>query len=119
MGLSVSYDAYDGSYSLFDAFRTKLASLVGINLNQMEGFGGVTSWTPYEHDGICALLNHSDCEGQIEAEKLEALGSRLRELVATKPDGPCGKRPSWHAMANRFAEACECAAAVGHPLVFD
>ena len=38
MGLSISYEAFNGAYSSFHRFRVELAKRMGISLNLMRGF---------------------------------------------------------------------------------
>jgi hypothetical protein len=76
-------------------------------------------WDRYESDPICALLNHSDCEGTIDVKDLLPLAARLRELVEKNEDENLGGHcPSWKEAAIQFAEGCEAAAAQNEPLDF-
>ena len=52
-----------GSYGGFGHFRETLAEAMGMNLNDMVGFGGKIEWTGYEP--FYYLLDHSDCAGEI------------------------------------------------------
>jgi hypothetical protein len=70
MGLDITVEGGDdqfsfraGSYSGFDEWRKWLASIAGIELDKMMGFGGSIQWkkdTPFRE-----LLHHSDCDGTL------------------------------------------------------
>lgn len=60
-----------GSYSGFNIWRKKLASLVGINLDKMKGFEGTNEWE--ENTPFIELLNHSDCDGDLTYSECEEL----------------------------------------------
>jgi len=69
------------SYSGFDEFRTRLAKEVGLDLDQMVGFGGSHAWEL--DDPITLLLNHSDCDGSLSPIECDQIAPRLQELVST------------------------------------
>lgn len=48
------------SYSGFHRFRQRLAAEIGIELEEMQGFGGDKEWD--EKQPLTPLLTHSDCE---------------------------------------------------------
>jgi hypothetical protein len=75
------------SYSGFGEFRNELASLVGIELHAMEGFGGELPWSSVKPDAINILLDHSDCDGKLTAEECRAIAPRLLELAPQLKDG--------------------------------
>jgi hypothetical protein len=52
-----------GAYSGFGEFREKLAKIIGVNLDNMVGFGGQVIWT--KNEPFYELLNHSDCDGEL------------------------------------------------------
>ena len=62
MGLHTTHGCYNGSYSGFGTERRKLAKLLGFELGDMEGFGGIESWKEINHP-LIPLLNHPDYEG--------------------------------------------------------
>ena len=70
------------SYSGFNRFRTKIAALLGIQLDAMSGFGGITAWTTFEDDPIHIFLNHSDCDGKLLPEECAKIAPRLKALIA-------------------------------------
>lgn len=72
MGLGTTHNCWHGAYSSFNRFRHSLASQIGINLDEYIGYGekGTKELYSIEH-GIQPLLNHSDCDGELN--NLEAL----------------------------------------------
>lgn len=87
MGLDIILREDPGRYHVrfgycdFNEYRRFLASLIGINLDEMWGYGGTKSWGPYRDDPLTVLLDHSDCDGEIEPEDAEPLADRLKELI--------------------------------------
>ena len=84
MGLDFVGSNARWSYSGFSSFRRKLASEVGVTLNNMDGFGGSQEW-PKLKDPVLVLLNHSDCDGHLTPKECSKLAPRLRELVKDWP----------------------------------
>jgi len=76
-------------------------------------------WRALRPDPIHALLNHSDCEGEIPVEDCLPLAARLEEVADLLPD-----EPKWHrgasarAKALQFAAGLREAAAAGEPVEF-
>lgn len=68
------------AYSGFMRFRTRLAEQIGINLKEMEMFGGTKSWKDII-DPIKPFLAHSDCDGILTPEECAMIAPRLRQLV--------------------------------------
>jgi hypothetical protein len=60
-----------GSYNGFHEWRVALASLNGMDLTEMEGFGGDKRWTRKEP--FYELLSHCDCEGDLTEEECREL----------------------------------------------
>ncbi|MBI3896432.1 MAG: hypothetical protein HY313_10935 [Acidobacteria bacterium] len=56
------YSERISDYSDFHAFRVAWAALLGIDLDQMDGYGGPESW---EGKPLQSFFNLSDCEGKI------------------------------------------------------
>lgn len=85
MGLVFSHGDVRWSYIAFRVFRKKLAKEIGIDLDNMKGFGGNI---PFENfnDNIIPLLNHSDCDGELTVEECKRVALRLRELVSSWSD---------------------------------
>ncbi|WP_405824584.1 hypothetical protein OG705_30115 [Streptomyces sp. NBC_00838] len=68
------------SYSGFGIFRRALAEHIGIDLTQMQNFGGTTNWgtvtSPLRH-----LLEQADDSGELTARQARELAPALREAV--------------------------------------
>lgn len=67
-------------YQGFNKMRERLAVKIGINLRQMDGFGGDISWDGIEDD-VLPLLNHSDCDGSISYKDCARVAKRLKVLI--------------------------------------
>ena len=89
MGLDFSHCDARWSYSGFMRFRRRLAALIGLDLDQMYGFGGERSWALIV-DPIAGLLNHSDCEGILTPAQCREIAPRLRVLAAALGDDDFG-----------------------------
>ena len=108
MGLDTSHDCWHGAYSSFMRWREEIAQAAGFPpLYFMENFwegppGNVGSmgyriesainqlpirWRLFSGDPLCILLNHSDCDGIIEAKDCKPLADRLREILPHLPSG--------------------------------
>jgi hypothetical protein len=81
MGIDFSHCGAHWSYSGFNAFRRRLANEIGMNLDEMIGFGGDRAWEEFD-DPILPLLNHSDCDGILTPEECGLIYLRLIELVS-------------------------------------
>lgn len=90
MGLNTSHGCFDGAYSSFMRWRTKICEVAGYgDIREREGFGGIKEWP--ENDILTILLYHSDCDGDIEWEACSVLARRLKELLpALKNSGDGG-----------------------------
>lgn len=86
MGIAFSHCTASWSYGGFNRFREALAEEIGLDLNEMEGFGGTRPWKEID-DPIVALLNHTDTEGELTPEECERIWPRLRGLVLEWPEG--------------------------------
>lgn len=87
MGLRIKPGDACWSYSGFNDFRRLLAREEGIDLDAMEGFGGLRgvpagtrTWAEVESP-LVPLLNHSDCEGYLSADDCEQMLPRLHEIA--------------------------------------
>jgi len=81
MGLSVSlltekYHFRVGGYSYFNMFREALAESVGVNLSEMQGYGGMKTW---DDEPYAELLRHSDCDGELRQDECEELDKDFSE----------------------------------------
>lgn len=112
MGLDFSHGKAHWSYRGFHRFRIKLAASIGIELEQMDGFGGTKEWD--RTDPLTILLDHSDCEDDIKAEDCEAVAKRLREEVSKWGDDFTYDKE--HALL--LAKGLEAAAKENKPLRF-
>ena len=90
MGLDFSHCDAHWSYGGFHAFRCRIADEIGINLDEMEGFGGSKSWDEV-NDPIVPLLNHSDCDGHLTPEECRIVYPRLIQLVSHWDDNDYDK----------------------------
>ncbi|MGA4713270.1 hypothetical protein V6Z54_17325 [Bacillus sp. MAG717A] len=61
MGLDFTHCEAHWSYSDFHDFRKRLAASIGMNLDDMEGFGGEIPYKNY-HDDIIPLLEQPDSD---------------------------------------------------------
>ncbi len=122
MGIDFSHGNAHWSYSGFHHARTRLAAVIGVNLNAMQGFqrsliAGDTGQRPISWatvtDEIAPLLYHSDCDGELSPDECRALAPRLKQLVEHWPDDDYDKQKFLE-----LAKGMEEAAAVGEPLVF-
>lgn len=80
MGLNFRDSDVSWSYSGFNDFRRRLAASIGIDLDEMERFGGDQPWSTVD-DPIVPFLDHSDCEGELTPEECLQVAPRLREIV--------------------------------------
>lgn len=88
MGLRIEPGGAAWSYGGFSRFRERLAALEGIDLNKMRGFGGKREWETVSGLPITLLeplLNHSDCEGYLDAYECDQMIPRLQAIAST-PD---------------------------------
>ena len=95
MGIDFSHGNAHWSYSGFHHARTRLAAVIGIDLNRMQGFqrsliAGDTNQRPISWstvtDVIAPFLYHSDCDGELSPEECRMLAPRLRQLIENWPD---------------------------------
>ena len=68
------------SYAGFNLFRRKLAAHIGIDLDQMKGFGGDGDWaavaSPLRH-----LLDHADNHGELCPQQAAELAPALQQAL--------------------------------------
>jgi hypothetical protein len=81
VGIDFSHTDAHWSYISFSRFRSALATFEGIDLEAMKGFrSDGDSWdtvtTPLK-----ALLDHSDCDGDLSPEDCASIAPRLREAI--------------------------------------
>lgn len=85
MGLDFNGSDVHWSYGSFAGFRMRLAASIGIQLHNMEGFGGDISFDVIDHP-VKDLLNHSDCDGALTPEQCKVIGPALIEICDAWPD---------------------------------
>lgn len=77
------------SYDGFGLFRREIATMEGIDLDAMAGFGDTSgpkiSWDTIDTP-IKPLLRHSDCNGDLSPERCAQVYPRLAELVERLTD---------------------------------
>ncbi len=84
MGLDTTHDCWHGPYSHFNSWREAICRAAGYgDLRLRQGFDGNVAWP--DNDPIVKLLNHSDCEGQINADDCFPIAKRLSELLDLLP----------------------------------
>ena len=111
MGLDTSHNCWSGPYSSFMRWRRQIAEAAKWPpLDLMAGFYSEEyvpedrlrtrpatdldnvrrqlpiSWDPFKRDVLAILLNHSDCDGEIEWGHCAALADRLEGLVPALND---------------------------------
>ena len=147
MGLSVSHDCWEGSYSSFHRWRVKLADVVGIPLDLMEGYsqGNLldsavilqndprykhigdalinylsrpVQWDILKPDILHVLLHHSDCDGYLPVEVLEPLADRLSELLPLLDGDGGGHIGSYRDKTKKFIDGLRLAASLGEQVEF-
>jgi len=77
MGLDFSNSDAHWSYGGFNHFRKKLASALGLVLDEMEGFGGDRKWP----DTVFCQEFMYHCDGSIAPEHCKEIAQNLRDLV--------------------------------------
>lgn len=115
MGLNFNHSDARWSYEGFDRFRKRLATRIGINLYDMQGFSSPTgkslSWDDV-FDPIKLLLNHSDCSGNLSPVECAVVAPRLRQLIEEWDDD----RDKKHALM--LVEGMEYCVMNGEVLIF-
>ncbi len=113
MGLDLVHGTnrvFTAPYSSFGTLRKRLAEKLGFNLGDMDGFGGTGQFDKLEPLNI--LLDHSDCDGEIEIKDLLPLAARLEEVGPTLEDGYRREQ------AAAIAAGCRSAHAAGEKIEF-
>jgi len=79
MGIDFSHGEAHWSYSGFNRFRCKLIETMGLgDLNGMYDDG---SYTKLSSIPIYALINHSDCDGDLTVKEMEAIIPQLDLII--------------------------------------
>lgn len=113
MGLDFSHGTAHWSYGGFHRARTKLAAVLGIELDAMQGFGGNKAWPDAEKVPLVGLLYHSDCDGDLTPDQCRKIAPALRAAVQQWPADDFDRDGF-----NRLADAMDEAAAADEPLEF-
>lgn len=76
-------------------------------------------WDLFASDPLTVLLNHPDCEGEIEAQHCGPLADRLEALLPKIPDGEGGGHVgNWREKTKTFIDGLWRAAAAGEDVRF-
>lgn len=113
MSLGFSHGDAHWSYSGFHRARVRLAATIGVELKEMEGFGGRKPWHAVPAHPLVALLNHSDCDGTLSPEQCATIAPVLRRAVVPWGEDDYDKRQFM-----RLAEGMEEAARANEELQF-
>ena len=113
MGCDFSHCNFRMSYGGFASLREKLAREAGLQLHDMEGYGGTRPWDGIE-DPLVALLSANDeyGGGEIPARDCLSLHRRIREL-ASRWSHPNHLDHTWQEQALALAHAIGEAALLG------
>jgi hypothetical protein len=92
MGIDFTRCNAHWGYGGFHRFRVRLASEIGINLDEMAGF--LINGNPWDviKDPIKDLLDHSDCDGYLTPRQCRKIYPRLLELVKNWDDDDYDKQ---------------------------
>lgn len=148
MGLDTTHDCWHGSYGTFGLWRTRLAEVAGLPpLELMEGFYDPDSgiglavhllcgkgaddppgartltrlpikWACLKPDPLYILLDHSDCDGSIQASDCEAIAARLEELAPLMDKDDKVNVFSMQEKTRQFAAGLRAAAAANENVEF-
>lgn len=127
MGLDTTHGCWEGAYSAFGRWRSKLAEVAGFPpLYEMPGYKSygaenhnVHSWEPYKDDPLTVLLTHSDCDGSIAAAQCGPLADRLEQLLPLLPSEPDnGHIGIWKDKTQQFIDGLRLAASRGEDVEF-
>jgi hypothetical protein len=119
MGLDISHGCWHGAYSAFWRWRAMLADAIGMDLDQMAGYGGEREWPTKTVEPLVVLLDHSDCDGWIPWQDCGPLADRLEVILAALPEDDWGHLADPHAKTRRFIDGLREAAAAREDVEFD
>ncbi|WP_414834754.1 hypothetical protein ACLBKW_09025 [Bacillus altitudinis] len=74
----------------FHDFRCRLAACIGMNLDNMQGFGGDIPFEDYSDD-IIPLLEKPYFDSYLMPEVCQTVAVRLRQLIRNWPDDDMDK----------------------------
>ncbi len=120
MGLDTTHDCWHGAYSAFMRWRAQIAETAGFPpLMSFSTYGGDRSWEPYADDPLVKLLDHSDCDGEIQSKDCAPLAERLEGLLERLPEGRDGGHISdWREKTKKFIAGLRQASAAGEDVEF-
>lgn len=124
MGLNCSHGAFDGAYSAFYRFREAICTAAGGVWDNGDGHWHMPEEIYNENEGLVALLNHSDCDGEISSEMCVKVANDLEKLlpVIEKNDNGGGghitRAGGFTGTTKKFIAGCREAARLGEPLEF-
>lgn len=121
MGLDCSHNVWHGAYSQFSQWRRHVAAAAGMPpLELMEGFyrpfadQGLSlqiKWTGLKSSPLHELLDHSDCDGEIEHHRCGIIADELEKIIDLMPD-------VWKKETFQFIEGLRAANLAGENLEF-
>jgi hypothetical protein len=124
MGLDTSHNAWHGPYSSFHHWRIAVARASGLSIyeRRLQPSGSRPMWImPDEDDILFVLLNHSDCEGVIEAQDCTPLADRLEGLLPAIVQAEAKEigYPDWYTTSTtQFIKGLRLAASRNEPIEF-
>lgn len=134
MGLDFSHGEARWSYGTFQRFRKRLAASIGLDWGLMlhdagdSPAGTLCGWSPHNHTDeqrrekswehaekhdIYPLLNHSDCDGELDPDECRRVARGLRSIVSLWPEDDNDRL-----RALELASGCDAAADAGENLEF-
>lgn len=76
-------------------------------------------WGCLKENPLNELLNHSDCDGEIPADRCEAIADELEKLIPLLPNEDAGGHiGNWREKTQFFVDGLRRAAKAGEPLEF-
>jgi len=98
VGLSTTYNCFEGSYSYFNEWRNAIALASGYKIESFDYFGNkyfypvlnekictkehkMGIWEKAPKDILIILLAHLDCDGIIQSKYCSSLADRLEEIL--------------------------------------
>lgn len=114
MGLNCSHGAFDGAYSAFHRFRGAICTAAG-GVWDINGRWEISEEIYNANEGLVALLNHSDCDGEISPEMCIKVADDLEKLL---PIINTNDAIGFGAMTRKFIAGCREAAKLNEPLEF-
>lgn len=117
MGLDVSPGGARWSYGGFHQFRLRLVWFLGLAEPRRDGAplgSPLWSWRAVpDSEPLAALLNHSDCDGELSPKECAVVAPRLRAMVELWDDDDYDKQ-----QALRLLDGMAQAVKTQKPLVF-